>query len=70
MARPTTYDKRVQTSIRLPADLLEAIQETADEWVMGRNLLIERLLRMALDRLDVNVDPLEPRAVREEDTPQ
>lgn len=42
---------RHATQVRLPAELLDRIDEEARVRVLGRNRLIELLLRLALDHL-------------------
>jgi metal-responsive CopG/Arc/MetJ family transcriptional regulator len=41
--------------VRLPAELLEALDETADELVVSRNLIIERALERFLLDLELPI---------------
>lgn len=52
MATPRNADnKRHSTALRLPADLLDALDTEATDRMLGRNKLVELLLRDALGRL-------------------
>lgn len=47
---------RVPVSIRLRPEVLEALDETAEELVMSRNVLVERAVVTFLEALDLT-DP-------------
>jgi hypothetical protein len=52
MGMPRNPDKaRHAVSLRMPPDLLEALDAACDERVIGRNKLVEFLLRDGLRRL-------------------
>lgn len=58
MSRKRTYpDGRVNTSIKIPRDLLEEIEAICEERMVGRGFLIERLLRRGLQHLP-SVEPV------------
>ena len=60
MGRPRRYDDdRVETKIRLPADLHERLKAAADDRVVSQTLLVEKAVAAYLDALD-NV-PAAPR---------
>lgn len=42
---------RVAINVRLDASLLEALNETAEELVVSRNLLVETAVRQLLERM-------------------
>lgn len=50
--RPPLVPRRA-IAIRLPVDLLEALEETADELVVSRNLLVEKAVAAFLEHLEL-----------------
>jgi metal-responsive CopG/Arc/MetJ family transcriptional regulator len=53
MRHPRPPRKAIQ--VRLPAELLEVLDETADELVVSRNLIIERALERFLLDLELPI---------------
>lgn len=52
MPRPPRPPRRAIT-LRLDPAIVEALEETADELVLGRNLLVERAIVAYLERLEL-----------------
>jgi predicted transcriptional regulator len=48
---------RINTTMRLPADLRDRLDRTAEARCVGRNFIIERAIRTFLDALDA--DPID-----------
>lgn len=69
MKRSPARPARRSVNLRIREDLLEALDETAEELVVGRSRLVEIVLEIYLSRLDLPVRrPTAPGDHVDEDT--
>jgi len=52
MSDPTPQPKRIDTSVRLPADLVARLDAVCSERMIGRNLVITRAIEQFLPTLE------------------
>lgn len=57
MGAPKRFDERVASSIRLAPDLFVRLDNQAKRRVVGRNVLIEAAIKMALDKWEAEALP-------------